>query len=166
MKKKSNKKAFTLLEVMLATVILLITSLMMVQGFMSTLTFSANTAVFAKAGGNNTQSAYAKVAEKKGVKDIGAGSPLSLTASGYDFKVYVQSWSYTSGATSSEINAGAGFGFQEANGPYTVNRHVVTYVQTNNKQCPNNSNHAIARNSNDAPDFRWYCTECSGNPYI
>ena len=42
-----NKKAFSLLEVLLAMAIMLIASVMIMQGFMSTYSYSGNTKVYA-----------------------------------------------------------------------------------------------------------------------
>ena len=158
---KANKKGFTLLEVMLATVILLISSLMMFQGFMSTITFSTNTALYAKAGGANTQSAYAKVVEKRGVKDIGgSATKMEVAGSGYDFTIFVNTWRYAGGTAGFSA-----YGYSEPVSAVSTSRGVVTYKQTMNKQCPNDPTHAVARDANDGTAYRYYCTVCNG-PYI
>ena len=50
---KSSKAGFTLLEVLLATVILVIASTMIMQGFIAVMVLGANTRSYAKSGENN-----------------------------------------------------------------------------------------------------------------
>ena len=58
---KTNKKGFTLLEVLLATVILVIASTMIMNGFISVMIFGANNKGYAKSGEANYRLAMANV---------------------------------------------------------------------------------------------------------
>ncbi|MCQ2467458.1 MAG: type II secretion system GspH family protein [Clostridia bacterium] len=155
--KKMNKSAFTLLEVMLAMAILLIASSMVMQGFMSTLSYSSNTAIYAKDGAKNAANANTKVAEKAGkIEGSAAGATkLSVGATGYDFNVSVNTWSYTSHGSSdivSSYSEGASF---------TSNRYAVSYSLPADLACPDcKKNDKLARDANDAPTYRWYCKDC------
>jgi prepilin-type N-terminal cleavage/methylation domain-containing protein len=58
-----NKKGFTLLEVMLAVAILAIVSSMMMTGFLTTMTYSYNSSLYAKIGAGNYANAITAVAD-------------------------------------------------------------------------------------------------------
>lgn len=155
--KKMNKAAFTLLEVMLAMVILLIASSVVMQGFMSTLSYSSNTAIYAKDGAVNSKSANAKLAEKAGtIEGASTGaSKISATAAGYNYSISVNTWKYASHGTSDIVSS-----YSEG-GSFTSNRYAVTYCLPKDLKCPTcGSNQKLARDANDAPTYRWYCKDC------
>ena len=53
--KNKTKKGFTLLEVLLATAILVIISSMLMEGFISAMGFSYNTSVYSRSASYNSQ---------------------------------------------------------------------------------------------------------------
>ena len=61
--KTSNRKGFTLVETLLATFILVVTSTMLVNGFVATMGYSYQTSVYSKSGAYNYSQCMAKVAE-------------------------------------------------------------------------------------------------------
>jgi prepilin-type N-terminal cleavage/methylation domain-containing protein len=87
---KKNKYGFTLLEVMLATVIMTIASTMIMQGFIAVMIMAKNNARYAKSGEENYRRAinetivhYATAANQQtGVMEpLGDGKAVTLTAS-------------------------------------------------------------------------------------
>lgn len=59
--KKNSKRGFTLLEVMLATCIMTIVSVMIMKGFLSTMNFAHNNNVYNKMGAKNYNNALGRV---------------------------------------------------------------------------------------------------------
>ena len=59
--KKNSKKGFTLLEVMLATAIMTIVSVMIMKGFMSTMNYAHNNNVYNKLGASNYKQALGEI---------------------------------------------------------------------------------------------------------
>lgn len=64
--KKFSKRGFTLLEVMLATVIMTIVSTMIMKGFLSTMNYAHNNNVYSKMGAQNYQNALGQVTNMVG----------------------------------------------------------------------------------------------------
>ncbi|MBO7451756.1 MAG: prepilin-type N-terminal cleavage/methylation domain-containing protein [Clostridiales bacterium] len=152
---KLNKKGFTLLEVLLAVAILLIASTMVMQGFMSTLSYSGNTAIYAQYGGKNTTTANAKIAANKDKIDAeGTSSPmdLSVSVSGSTKKVRVNTWKGTDSGT---IVSGA---YGEESGNTTENRYAVSYAMPDMKCSTCHKGDKLRRNQGD---LAWYCTRCN-----
>lgn len=58
---KTNKKGFSLIEVMLAVAILLFASTMIMNGFMSTMKYSYSTSVYARSAADNYQESTEKL---------------------------------------------------------------------------------------------------------
>ncbi|MCR4702540.1 MAG: prepilin-type N-terminal cleavage/methylation domain-containing protein [Saccharofermentans sp.] len=69
--KFSGRKGFTLVETLLATVILVIVSTMLVNGFVSTMGYSYQTSVYIKSGGNNYAACMDKVADWQTLENTG-----------------------------------------------------------------------------------------------
>ncbi len=167
MKNKSSKKGFTLLEVMLAIAIMVVASTMILEGFLSTLAYSANTALYARQGGYNQKQMYQAVATKVG-KNGDDGSKSLTDTYGKSFngtaheiqmsggvgtvKYRVNTWksSYT---MTNKVNGEAGV---DSNTSY--NRYAVTYCLPNIK-CPTcgKSDHLAI----SAKTYKWMCTKCS-----
>lgn len=157
---KKCKKGFSLLEVLLAVAILLIASTMVMQGFMSTLSYSANTAIYAKSGGTNTTNNNTYIILGTGAPKQATSSPKDLTISGGTIggtvNYRVNTWSST---TSGTIVTGGSYG--ESAGNPSSNRYSISYALPN-KKCPQcNSGEYLAKN---ASDKKWYCTHC--NKYV
>lgn len=157
---KKNKKAFSLLEVLLAVAILLIASTMVMQGFMSTLSYSANTAIYAQTGAKNQSSTVQYIVAGTGDPKQATSSPKNLKISGGTFggtvTFRVNTWS--SKATSTLVTGGA---YGESAGNTSSNRYAVTYALPNMKCSTCNSGEHLAKN---ASDKKWYCTKC--NKYV
>ena len=157
---KKNKKAFSLLEVLLAVAILLIASTMVMQGFMSTLSYSANTAIYAKSGATNTAANYDKIVAGTGTPKQATSTPKDLTISGGTvggaYKFRVNTWS---SKTTGTIVTGGSYGEQTSNN--SSNRYSISYALPNMKCTHCNSGEFLAKN---ASDKKWYCTKC--NKYI
>lgn len=60
--KTKNHKGFTLVETLLATFILVVTSTMLVNGFVATMGYSYQTSVYSKSGAHNYTQCMAKIA--------------------------------------------------------------------------------------------------------
>ena len=153
---KLNKKGFTLLEVLLAVAILLIASTMVMQGFMSTLSYSGNTAIYAKYGGKNGKTVNAKIADNKDKIDaMGTSSPmeLSMTVSGSSKKIRVNTWKGTDSGT---IVSGGSFG--ETSGNTSTNRYAVSYAMPDMECSTCHQGDKLRRNQSD---LAWYCTRCN-----
>ena len=71
--KNSNRKGFTLVETLLATFILVVTSTMLVNGFVATMGYSYQTSVYSKSGAYNYSQCMAKVANWNQLENTGAG---------------------------------------------------------------------------------------------
>ena len=69
--KFSGRKGFTLVETLLATVILVIVSTMLINGFVSTMGYSYQTSVYIKSGGNNYAACMDKVADWQTLENTG-----------------------------------------------------------------------------------------------
>lgn len=87
---KSSRTGFTLLEVILAVAILLICSMMLIKGFLSTLQYTNNTSVYVKLSGTNYGSAIDHIAAKSN----------ALTSSAATHKMTVKSTISADGLTS------------------------------------------------------------------
>lgn len=152
---KKTKKAFTLLEVLLAMAILVVVSTMVMDGFMSTLKYSSNSALYARDGAQNSSSAYSTIAEKAGVKDTAQGTPSSIrvAASGTDYDISVNTWAFRDSTNSI---------YAETNGSCASNRYAVTYTMPNSMKCVDcDTNKYLARDKYDvANNYRWFCTNC------
>ena len=61
----TNKKGFTLLEVMLAVAIMAVSSTMIMVGFLTTMTYSRNSALYSKVGASNYEGCITALASMK-----------------------------------------------------------------------------------------------------
>ena len=114
---KTNKKGFSLIEVMLAVAILLFASTMIMNGFMSTMKYSYSTSVYAKSAADNYQEATEKFTSLMS-KNFGAYLALANDGSADPGKITLTGASGGS-AISEEINLRK-FKFEEgANVPLT-----------------------------------------------
>lgn len=155
---KKNKKAFSLLEVLLAMAIMVIASVMILQGYMSTLTYSGNTEVYAKNAVYNTNYMYTTVAQKSGkngdTADAGSGTASISLASASAVNFSVNTWSATSASIPTFSSA-----YTEA-GALTTSKYAVTYCLPAGLKCPKcNSSEHLARDKNHG--LKWYCTVCN-----
>ena len=164
MKVKSNKKGFTLLEVMLATAILLIASTMVMQGFLSTMTYSYNSAVYAKDGAKNNAKVTKDLADVAVAKDVSGPSggenlvlKFGTEESSKTAKFSVLSWSSTD-HSGQDIKAA-----YAENGSSVSNRYALTYTLPAAYKCPKcKSSAKLARDSADeANNYRWFCKACN-----
>lgn len=152
---KKSKKAFTLLEVLLAMAILICVSGMVMEGFMSTLKYSSNSAIYAHDGAKNSSSAYETISSKAGVKDPNTNAKLITVGNGTttDYTITVNSWSFK-GTT--------GNSYAESGSSKVSNRYAITYTMPVGMQCTDcGTNEFLARDKYDtANNYRWFCTKC------
>ncbi len=66
----SNKKGFTLLEVMLAVAVLSVASSMVMVGFLTTMTYSKNSALYARVGSSNYSDAITLLSSMKATPSL------------------------------------------------------------------------------------------------
>jgi prepilin-type N-terminal cleavage/methylation domain-containing protein len=155
---KKNKRAFTLLEVLLAVAILVISSTVIFQGFMSALAYSANTAIYAKDGNANTSQAYDVIEARKGKNKQDGSSGTNMEYDGGGAKPFytVNTHSYTGHSSDA-----SGLVSAVTDSNISSNRHAVTYAMPKGLVCPDcGSSEYLARDKNDGTDYRWYCTNC------
>ena len=163
--KKSSKKGFTLLEVMLAIAIMLIASTMILEGFLSTLAYSANTALYARCGGANSKQMYHAVSTRIGKN--GDGGAVSITEGGKTFsgtpgtlemsggmgtvKYRVNTWKSSNTLTTSVSG-------ETASSNTSYNRYAVTDCMPDITcpYCHKKDHLAIS-----AKTYKWMCTACS-----
>ena len=161
--KKSSKKGFSLLEVMLAIAIMLVASTMILEGFLTTLAYSANTALYAQCGGHNSKQMYEAVSTRTGKN--GDGGAVSITEDGKRFsgtpgtlemsggmgtvKYRVNSWKSSNTLTTFD---------GEPSNNSSFNRYAVTYCMPDITcpYCHKKDHLAIS-----AKTYRWMCTACS-----
>ena len=152
-----NKKAFSLLEVLLAMAIMLIASSMIMQGFMSTYSYSGNTKVYAKNAAKNSQTMYSTIASYSGKKDVAKPGALNLELTGLVGKPQfsINTWSAKSLSVPTYSAA-----YSES-GAATSSKFAVTYCLPKDLKCPKcNKRETLARDKNDSPSYRWFCTDC------
>ena len=152
-----SKKAFSLLEVLLAMAIMLIASAMIMQGFMSTYSYSGNTKVYAQNAAQNSSNMYNKIAEHRGKNgDTDSGSAIDISLDGLvgDPKFSVNSWSSTTLSVPTFSSA------YTEDGAATSSKFSVSYCLPKDLECPNcHSKEKLARDKND-PNHKWFCTDC------
>ena len=78
--KTKNHKGFTLVETLLATFILVVTSTMLVNGFVATMGYSYQTSVYSKSGANNGDNGREATAQSD-VVATGTGKTLTFSNS-------------------------------------------------------------------------------------
>lgn len=152
-----NKKAFSLLEVLLAMAIMLIASSMIMQGFMSTYSYSGNTKVYAQNAAANSTAMYNKIASLRGKNgDITHGSAVDLSLTGLtgNPKFSVNTWSAQTLSVPTFSSAYA------ETGAATSSKYAISYCLPKDLECPScHRKDKLARDKND-PAHKWFCTEC------
>lgn len=159
--KRSSKKGFTLLEVMLAVAILAIASTMIMNGFIATMGYSTNTSIYSRVGNTNYEKTITKIAtysnlsvadrysdaSANAIRSSGgttttmdyAASPANVP----DMTVY--QWRETTGASDyGAYNAAATYGYGESM-TYADNRTTFFYAPSSDL---------------------FYCTSCHHYGYI
>ena len=178
--KRSSKRGFTLLEVMLATCIMTICSTMIMKGFLSTMNYAHNNNVYNKMGAKNYDSAMAKVTkmvaygdgdglQKRIVELKGSGVAgtveLKVTAggagSGVDKKkLVVKNWEFND---NTGVNLNDKVKGTYAEGASAVSHRHSFFFQPTIVECPVNANHKVRYCvvQADATKNGWYCRESS-----
>ncbi|MCR5617657.1 MAG: type II secretion system GspH family protein [Clostridiales bacterium] len=163
---KKNKNGFTLLEVVLSMAIMLIMATMIIEGFMSTLSYSANSALYARQGNANVASVNQVVAKKmvgkdkpgsssgvSGVTNMGAKKlNLTLQKDSANAKFTVNTWKTTKSGKFISLNKG------EESGNVSTNRYALSYSLPSDIKCP--SCHKPDNLAISAKTGKWYCSEC------
>lgn len=137
--KRSSKKGFTLLEVLLATVIMSIVSMMIMQGFLATMNFAHNNLIYSQSGSKN----YGKC-----VAFISSNVNRSLQDRIFDFttkSTSVTTFSPASGGTSIGSTIKIKTVDYEENGVITPHENVAGKVTTefNENNVVNHHRHAF-----------------------
>lgn len=171
--KKSSKKGFTLLEVMLATCIMTIVSVMIMKGFLSTMNYAHNNNVYNKLGASNYKQALGQVTSMVAYgKGDGLQNRINYLKGKPTVTINYNVQTGGAGVTSIKTNA-VWFVYDDTTGvnvdknyletSVVSNRHSFFYQPTQIK-CPNDNdteNHKIrycevaANHSMDG----WYCKQ-------
>ena len=182
--KKNDKKAFTLLEVMLATAVGLVASTMMVEGLISAMQYTSNTKLYARFSEANTGNAAYELGVAHGnvssyhyaAKGSHASDDANLCATStgtitYDFSgdsandlvVNVNLYNYRY----SESDVVRGFNGSEASGSISsvasANRHVAIYtpMESTGCTCGTNEHMRVSYDPNEGVYF-WFCDPADG----
>lgn len=159
--KRSSKKGFTLLEVMLGVAILAIASTMIMNGFIATMGYSHNTSIYSRVGNTNYEktlnrlATYSNLSVANRYSDASANAIRSSggTTTTLDYGVSpanlpdmtVYQWRETTGASSyGAYNAAASYGYGESM-TYADNRTTFFYAPSSDL---------------------FYCTACHHYGYI
>ena len=150
-----SKKAFSLLEVLLAMAIMLIASTMIMQGFMSTLSYSGNTDVYAKDAAINSRNMYSVINQHKNKNgDSAGGGATTFELNGDEnIKFSVNTWSSKTASPASYSST-----YAESGAP-TSSKYAISYCLPAGLECPNcSSKTSLARDKNNG--FKWFCKDC------
>ncbi len=105
--KRHSKKGFTLLEVLLATAILVIISSMLMQGFITTMGFSYNSSVYARSAAWNSKLCVAQLGTWSANADLYEYDSSTNTFKPTKTAAYGDT-QFTNSTTSKKINFGQG----------------------------------------------------------
>ncbi len=173
--KNIGKRAFTLLEVLLAVAIGLIASTMILEGVVSTMQYSSNTVFFSKLAETHEASAYHQIALSH--KDLGDGKygnvdttavqgTLTFTTStGITRSISVNEYAYgqlnsTSGSTSNINELSSTIGVENSSAIVSDNRYASVYIPV---QCNNCLTHNYMRVAySDEDGWLWFCCNVGG----
>ena len=174
--KSTNKKAFTLLEVLLAVAIGLTASTMILEGVVSTMQFSNNTAIYTRLAYEDYSAATLFVAQAhKNVKSYEYGTVADSTmkfdfsgASVSDVTINIETNRISPGSPSlSELNAiGYSDSYENVSGVVSANRTSATFTP---RECECSCGAEFMRIGYDEdeggliPDYVGYYWYCSRN---
>jgi prepilin-type N-terminal cleavage/methylation domain-containing protein len=152
---KVSKRGFSLLETMLSVAILLIVTLMVYEGFMSTLNYAGDTALAERVGNEQAGKVYAELGSKTNgnlPKHVANSetSCIMIKGTGVKSVLQVEELDHTTGM--SVFSAGSSF-TDGTTFTGTTNRHGFVYSQ---RTCPNHPNATV----------QYYKTTISGNTAI
>ncbi len=105
--KRHSKKGFTLLEVLLATAILVIISSMLMQGFITTMGFSYNSSVYARSAAWNSKLCIAQLGTWSANADLYEYDTSTSSFKKTKTKAYSDT-EFTNSSASKKINFGQG----------------------------------------------------------
>ena len=144
----SSKRGFTLLETMLSIAVLLIVTLIVYEGFMTTLNYSGDTALADRVGNDNAGEMYLWMGSNNGSYSANSNAPCALlirgnltgaNADGSQPKITLVIGASSNSAAggnsafaSSSINSAYGSGTVFSN---TTNRHAFTYSVRTCPEC-------------------------------
>lgn len=132
--KKASKRGFSLLETMLSVALMLIVSLIVYEGFMTTLNYAGDTALAERVSNQNAGTCYKKMGEETTSLHAGSTS-TAIMVSGTGYKGVFQVHAFTSGGGMSIFSSGSSF-TDDANFLSTTNRHGFVYKA---RMCPSHS---------------------------
>lgn len=137
--KINSKKGFTLVEVMLAVVILVMSSTMIMQGFITTMNCSRNSTIYSRVGSENYStliskiSAFSQMSATQREHIIQKAQNGTLSFNGTSYTTGINIWAITSSGTGDINVAGAAsVGANEADMGSAVidNRYAFFYVDS------------------------------------
>ena len=138
--KKNSKKGFTLVEVMLAVVILVTSSTMIMQGFITTMNCSRNSTIYSRVGSQNYATLISKISAFSQMKPAQREQLIQksqngvLSFSGASYTTGINIWAITSNGTGEVNVAGSSSvaGATEADmGAASIdNRYAFFYVDS------------------------------------
>jgi|GEM_PF-1138313 len=159
---RKSKKGFTLLEVLLATAILVIASTMIMKGFISVMIFAHNNANYAQQGSENYMAAlentiinYSTQAQSTTVSEINAlpdedkvAVTMTVTKGTGDFPtsdlhVAVNSYTEQNGLVDADGNAYVIDGVELDSSTVASNRFAFFYDFGKLVKCPNGDDHPV-----------------------
>ncbi|MBO4650365.1 MAG: type II secretion system protein [Clostridiales bacterium] len=128
---KASKRGFTLLETMLSVALLLIVTLIVYEGFMTTLNYAGDTALAERVSNQNAGTCYRTMGQETTSLHPGTTSTaIMVSGTGYKGVFQVHAFAETGGM--SIFSSGSSF-TDDANFLNTTNRHGFVYKA---RMCP------------------------------
>ncbi len=153
-----NKKAFTLLEVILAVAILLTASTMIMQGFMSTLQYSHNTSLMRGYGNFNRKRINNTLNAAQNRSYQAADGTFTMTISGVNAQSIDLRYSHDISYYTSGINE-FNNGYYEQQ-PHSISREAITYSLPECPNCHRTDTMRLEENfDNGYRELTWFCSE-------
>lgn len=153
-----NKRAFTLLEVVLAVAILLTASTMIMQGFMSTLQYSHNTSLMREYGNFNRKRVNNTLNAAQNRSYQPADGQFSMTISGDNVQPIVLRYSHDISYYTGGIND-FNNGYYEQQ-PHSIAREAITYSLPECPNCHRTDTMRLEENfDNGFRELTWFCSE-------
>jgi prepilin-type N-terminal cleavage/methylation domain-containing protein len=156
---KVSKRGFTLLETMLSVAILLIVTLMVYEGFMSTLNYSGDTALADRLGNEAAGQCYEQLGtytngtSPKNKANVDANAAIIITGSGVKSVLQVQKIAATNGDSAFSATSLGSALSDDSSFTNTTNRHGFAYCA---RTCPEHPNTVL----------QYYKTTISGSEAI
>ena len=132
--KMASKRGFTLLETMLSVALMLIVSLIVYEGFMTTLNYAGDTALAERVSNQNAGECYKTMGQETASLHAGSTS-TAIMVSGTGYKGVFQVHAFSQEGGMSIFSSGSSF-TDDTNFLNTTNRHGFVYKA---RMCPQHS---------------------------